>query len=204
MREKKADMISYRFLSLLRSSFSPTRTSTCTNGVWRKQLTRQNDDLRETKERLRSELEGMNKQMDRKQKLLSGEFEVGRYLSVTSFIKIAFADSHFAPTVSGQRHIEVLERARAAESAVQTHLKDRKTLETNTTKSLAEMTAKLQEAQTLATKSEREAVVLRDGFSQYKEMQKREMGELRVEVARLVEGTRAEMEEAVSPQWITV
>jgi hypothetical protein len=35
-------------------------------------------------------------------------------------------------------------------------------------------------------------------------MQKREMGELRVEMARLVEGTRAEMEEAVSSQWITV
>ncbi|KAG7530611.1 hypothetical protein FFLO_04913 [Filobasidium floriforme] len=126
------------------------------------QLTRQNDDLRETKERLRAELEGMNKQMDRKQKLLS----------------------------------EVLERARTAESAVQTHLKDRKTLETNTTKSLAEMTAKLQEAQTLATKSEREAVVLREGFAQYKEMQKRELGELRAEMARLVEGTRTEMEEA--------
>jgi hydroxylamine reductase (hybrid-cluster protein) len=169
-------------------------------GAWQKQLTRQNDDLRETKERLRAELEGMNKQMDRKQKLLSGESGVGRYPPGTSSIEIVLANACSPPIVSVGRHTEVLERARTAESAVQTHLKDRKTLETNTTKSLAEMTAKLQEAQTLATKSEREAVVLREGFAQYKEMQKREMGELRVEMARLVEGTRAEMDEAVSSQ----
>ena len=36
------------------------------------QLTRQNEDLRETKERMRAEIEGVNKQMDRKQKLLTG------------------------------------------------------------------------------------------------------------------------------------
>ena len=93
---------------------------------------------------------------------------------------------------------EVLERARTAESSVQTHVKDRKALETSTSKSLAEMTLKLQEAQTLAGKSERESIVLREGFLQYKETHKREMAELREEMQRLAEGTRREMEDAVS------
>ena len=93
---------------------------------------------------------------------------------------------------------EVLERARTAESSVQTHVKDRKALETSTSKSLAEMTLKLQEAQTLAGKSERESIVLREGFLQYKETHKREMAELRGEMQKLAEGTRSEMEDAVS------
>lgn len=93
---------------------------------------------------------------------------------------------------------EVLERARTAESSVQTHMKDRKALESSTSKSLAEMTLKLQEAQTLAGKSERESIVLREGFLQYKETHKREMSELRGELGRLVEGTRGDVEEAVS------
>lgn len=37
------------------------------------QLTRQNEDYRETKERNRGEIEWANKQVDRKQKLLNGE-----------------------------------------------------------------------------------------------------------------------------------
>lgn len=64
----------YHFSYFLLSLTQPQLVQKTAHGD--KQLTRQNDDLRETKERLRAELEGMNKQMDRKQKLLSGEFEV--------------------------------------------------------------------------------------------------------------------------------
>jgi len=154
------------------------------------QLTRQNEDLRETKERMRAEIEGVNKQMDRKQRLLTGMST----LSIDLFHHLTPGGLICAPLPS----LEVLERARTAESSVQTHLKDRKALETSTSKALNEMTMKLQEAQMVSTKSERESISLREGFQAYKEMQKKEVAEVKAELRALVERSKVEADEAVS------
>lgn len=60
------------------------------------------------------------------------------------------------------------------------------------------MTTKLQEAQMVSTKSEREAISLREGFLAYKEMQRRELGEVKAEFKVLVERSKVEMDETVS------
>jgi hypothetical protein len=60
------------------------------------------------------------------------------------------------------------------------------------------MTTKLQEAQMVSTKSEREAISLREGFQAYKEMQKKEVAEIKAEFRGLVERSKGEADEAVS------
>lgn len=93
---------------------------------------------------------------------------------------------------------EVLDRARTAESSLTTHMKEKKVLESNTAKSLAEMTAKLQESQAVSTKSERESIALREGLQSLKEMQRREIAELKSEMKRLADSIRDESGSAVS------
>ena len=94
--------------------------------------------------------------------------------------------------------LEVLERARAAESSLSTHVSTRKALELSTKKSLAQMSAQLSEAQNNQARAEREAESLREGVRSLKELWAREMTAVREEWKRGEERGRREREEAVS------
>lgn len=94
--------------------------------------------------------------------------------------------------------VEVLDRARKAEASLSDSTKSRKLLESSTHKQLSDMTQKLTEAQTLAHKSEREMISLREGVGSLREMHKREVGAVKGELVRVVEAQRRGLEEAVS------
>lgn len=128
------------------------------------QLTRQNEDLKETKERMRAENDSLGVVLSRKERLLS----------------------------------EVLERARSAEATASTLTKERKQIEGSTKKSLAEMKDRMETALTTASRSEREAVILRETIVALKESWKKEVKLLRVETKEATEASQLQRQEAVS------
>ena len=128
------------------------------------QLTRQNEDLKETKERMRTENDSLGVVISRKERLLS----------------------------------EVLERARSAEATASTLTKERKQIEGSTKKSLAEMKDRMETALTTASRSEREAVILRETIVALKESWKKEVKLLRVETKEATDASRLQRQEAVS------
>lgn len=128
------------------------------------QLTRQNEDLKETKERMRAENDSLGVMISRKERLLT----------------------------------EVLERARSAEATAATSVKERKQLEGSTKKSLAEMKDKMEAATLTATRSEREAVILREAVTSLKDSWKKEVRTLRAEIKEAYDAVQLQRQEAVS------
>jgi hypothetical protein len=128
------------------------------------QLTRQNEDLKETKERMRAENDSLGVMISRKERLLT----------------------------------EVLERARSAEATAATSVKERKQLEGTTKKSLAEMKDKMEAATLTASRSEREAIILREAVVSLKDSWKKEVRALRAEVKEANEAVQLQRQEAVS------
>lgn len=128
------------------------------------QLTRQNEDLKETKERMRAENDSLGVMISRKERLLT----------------------------------EVLERARSAEATAATSVKERKQLEGSTKKSLAEMKDKMEASTLTATRSEREAVILREAVASLKDSWKKEVRALRAEIKEANNAVQLQRQEAVS------
>lgn len=128
------------------------------------QLTRQNEDLKETKERMRAENDSLGVMISRKERLLT----------------------------------EVLERARAAEATAATSTKERKQLEGSTKKSLAEMKDKMEAATLTATRSEREAVILREAVAALKDSWKKEVKALRAEIKEANDASQLQRQDVVS------
>lgn len=128
------------------------------------QLTRQNEDLKETKERMRAENDSLGAVISRKERLLS----------------------------------EVLERARSAEATTATLTKERKQIEGSTKKSLTEMKDKMETALMTASRSEREAVTLREAVVALKDSWKKEVKLLRAEMKEVIEASHLRRQEAVS------
>ncbi|KAI5450040.1 hypothetical protein NCC49_003802 [Naganishia albida] len=126
------------------------------------QLTRQNEDLKETKERMRAENDSLGVMISRKERLLT----------------------------------EVLERARSAEATAATSVKERKQLEATIKKSLAEMKDKMEAATLTATRSEREAVILREAVTNLKDSWKKEVKALRAEVKEADDAVQLQRQEA--------
>ncbi|KAJ9112458.1 hypothetical protein QFC20_002246 [Naganishia adeliensis] len=126
------------------------------------QLTRQNEDLKETKERMRAENDSLGVMISRKERLLT----------------------------------EVLERARSAEATAATSVKERKQLEGSTKKSLAEMKDKMEAATLTATRSEREAVILREAVTSLKDSWKKEVRTLRAEIKEAYDAVQLQRQEA--------
>lgn len=94
--------------------------------------------------------------------------------------------------------LEVLDRARTAESTLAEHASTRKALEQSTKKSLQQMTTQLKEAQLSQQRSEREAVSLRDSVKSLRDVWAREVRAVREEMKRSEEKGQQEREEAVS------
>lgn len=128
------------------------------------QLTRQNEDLKETKERMRAENDSLGVVISRKERLLS----------------------------------EVLERARSAEATATALSKERKQIEGSTKKQLTEMKDKMETALTTASRSEREAAILREAVATLKESWKKEVKLLRTEMKEATEVSHMRRQEAVS------
>ncbi|KAG9104251.1 hypothetical protein FRC06_004235 [Ceratobasidium sp. 370] len=130
------------------------------------QLTRQTEDLKDGRERLRLENESLNNVVSRKERLLQ----------------------------------ELLERARKAENECQLLKNQLKTETNNSKKSLREMETTLAEAKTVAQRSEREYVQLRDAMTSLREGWRTEVESLREQM----KGSRTEAQEAVTKQRILV
>ena len=142
------------------------------------QLTRQTEDLKEVRERLRLENEGLNNVVARKERLLQ---EVcGRSWSFSPMLTLIF---------------EVLERARKAEAEVVT-LKTQLKSETSTSKkTIREMETALAESTARSQKSEREYITLRDSIKGLVESFKADQDRLREEMRKREERIRKEAEE---------
>lgn len=140
------------------------------------QLTRQTEDLKEGRERLRLENEGLNNVVARKERLLQ---EV--CISVFSVVLCSFFP-------------EVLERARKAEAEAATLKSQLKTETTTSKRSLREMEAALAESTTLSQKSEREYITLRDSIKSMTESWKHETDRLRDEMRKREDKVKKEAE----------
>lgn len=114
------------------------------------QLTRQAEDLKDGKERLRLENEGLNNVLARKERLLQ-EVCLYDYNVCLSLIVC-----------------EVLERARKAEAEAADLRVQLKTETMNSRRSIRDMEAQVQQSTTVSHKSEREYVALRDSFNELK------------------------------------
>ena len=140
------------------------------------QLTRQTEDLKEGRERLRLENEGLNNVVARKERLLQ---EV--CISVFSLVLCSFFP-------------EVLDRARKAEAEAATLKSQLKTETTTSKRSLREMEASLAESTALSQKSEREYITLRDSIKNMTESWKHETDRLRDEMRKREEKVKKEAE----------
>ncbi|KAG6841239.1 hypothetical protein C0991_000523 [Blastosporella zonata] len=141
------------------------------------QLTRQTEDLKEGRERLRLENEGLNNVVARKERLLQ-EVSGG----------IFHLNYRFYST------FKVLERARKAEAEA-ANLKTQLKAETTTAKkSVQEMKTALSESTALSQKSEREYIILRDSIKGLVESWKTDTERLRQEMQKREDKVRAEAE----------
>lgn len=140
------------------------------------QLTRQTEDLKEGRERLRLENEGLNNVVARKERLLQ---------EVRISISTAASCSFF---------LEVLERARKAEAEAATLKSQLKTETTTSKRSLREMEAALAESTALSQKSEREYITLRDSIKSMTESWKHETDRLKDEMRKREDRVKKEAE----------
>jgi chromosome segregation ATPase len=141
------------------------------------QLTRQTEDLKEGRERLRLENEGLNSVVARKERLLQEVCETSSKLPL------------FLSTLS-----QVLERARKAEADATSLKSQLKTETTNSKKALREMEAALSESTALSQKSEREYITLRDSIQGLVDSWKTDTERLREEMRKREEKWRKEAE----------
>jgi hypothetical protein len=141
------------------------------------QLTRQTEDLKEGRERLRLENEGLNNVVARKERLLQEVCEV-------------------RPRAFSHRLCvwQVLERARKAEAEAAVLKAQLKTEMATSKKSLREMEAALSESSALSQKSEREYVTLRDSIKSMADNWKVDTDNLREEMRKREEKWRKEAE----------
>lgn len=126
------------------------------------QLTRQTEDLKDGRERLRLENESLNNVVTRKERLLQ----------------------------------ELLERARKAENECQLLKHQLKSETSSSKKTIREMEITLAEAKTVAQRSEREYVQLRDAMTHLREGWRAEVEGLREEM----KASRAEAQDAANRQ----
>lgn len=96
--------------------------------------------------------------------------------------------------------LEVLERARTAESSLAEHQSTRKALEQSTKKSLQQMASQLADAQATQHKAEREANSLRDSVKSLKDVWARDLKGVKEEMRNAQEKGRLDMENAVSAE----
>lgn len=132
------------------------------------QLTRQNEDLKETKERLRGEIATAANALQRRERMLQG---------TPSILLPDLPLGHESLT-----EVEVLERARKAESEAASYASNQKDLEKSTKKALAEMKIQLEEAQRKEAKAGSETTALREGVKAMKETWTRELKAVRAEM----------------------
>ncbi|KAK4689456.1 hypothetical protein P7C73_g619, partial [Tremellales sp. Uapishka_1] len=141
-------------------------------------LTRQNEDLKETRERMRMECEGLNNVIARKERLLQG---------------ISNLTNSSGDLISDP---ETMERARTAESSLAAHMSTRKALEQTTKKQVQTMSTQVLEAQAAQAKAERESNSLRDSVKSLRDVWGREIKTVRDEWKRSEEKGKREREEA--------
>lgn len=132
--------------------------------------------MKEVRERLRLENEGLNNVVARKERLLQ---EV--CIHVFCVVPCSF-------------FMEVLERARKAEAEAATLKSQLKTETTTSKRSLREMEAALAESTTLSQKSEREYITLRDSIKGMTESWKHETDRLRDEMRKREDKVKKEAE----------
>ena len=132
--------------------------------------------MKEGRERLRLENEGLNNVVARKERLLQ---EV--CISLFSVVLCSFFP-------------QVLERARKAEAEAATLKSQLKTETTTSKRSLREMEAALAESTTLSQKSEREYITLRDSIKGMTESWKHETDRLRDEMRKREDKVKKEAE----------
>ena len=143
-------------------------------------LTRQTEDLKEARERLRLENEGLNNVVARKERLLQ---EV-----------IICSLSPHEMTVSTFRLLQVLERARKAEAEVSTLKTQLKTETTTSKKALREMESALTESTALSQRSEREYITLRDSVKHLTDSWKHDIDRLKDEMKKREDKVKSEGE----------
>src|SRR5882762_3891669 len=144
------------------------------------QLTRQTEDLKEGRERLRLENEGLNNVVARKERLLQ---EV-----CNSFVHLVFIlfllSMRFPDRLFLLRFDQVLERARKAETEAASLKTQLKAETINNKKSIRDMEAALSESTALSQKSEREYITLRDSLKSMTESWKQDIERLRDEMRK--------------------
>ena len=145
------------------------------------QLTRQTEDLKEVRERLRLENEGLNNVVARKERLLQ-EVRSPHSRKRT----IPFFDAF----------PQVLERARKAEAETVALKAQLKAETTSSKKSLRDMEAALAESTALSSKSEREYITLRDTLKGMKATWRNDVEGLREDMRKREERLRGEAETA--------
>jgi hypothetical protein len=154
------------------------------------QLTRQTEDLKEGRERLRLENEGLNNVVARKERLLQ---EV-----CNSFVHLVFIlfllSMRFPDRLFLLRFDQVLERARKAETEAASLKTQLKAETTNNKKSIRDMEQALSESTALSQKSEREYITLRDSLKSMTESWKVDAEKLREEMTKREEKLKAEAE----------
>lgn len=148
------------------------------------QLTRQTEDLKEGRERLRLENEGLNNVVARKERLLQEVCNSFLYLFFFLLLLMSYPDWCY----------QVLERARKAE-AESASLKAQLKSETSASKkSIREMEHALTESTALSQKSEREYITLRESLKSMTESWKHDADRLRDEMTKREDKLKAEAE----------
>ena len=154
------------------------------------QLTRQTEDLKEGRERLRLENEGLNNVVARKERLLQ-EVTYPIFMGVAVWFLLLPFFSFFLFLFLFE---QVLERARKAETEAASLKAQLKSESTSNKKSLRDMDHALSESRTLSQKSEREYITLRDSLKSMTEGWKEDTERLREEMTKREEKLRAEAE----------
>lgn len=138
------------------------------------QLTRQTEDLKEGRERLRLENEGLNNVVARKERLLQEVCNSFLYLFFFMLLLMSVPDWCF----------QVLERARKAEAEAATLKGQLKSETTASKKIMRDMEGTLVESTALSQKSEREYITLRDSLKKMAEDWKADAERLRTEMTK--------------------
>ena len=142
-------------------------------------LTRQTEDLKEARERLRLENEGLNNVVARKERLLQEVDSVSLFFLSPAQLSLS---------------IQVLERARKAEAEVTTLKAQLKTETSTSKKSLREMESALTESTALSQRSEREYITLRDSVKHLTDSWKGDIDRLKDEMRKREDKVKSEGE----------
>ena len=148
------------------------------------QLTRQTEDLKEGRERLRLENEGLNNVVARKERLLQEVCNSFLYLFFFLLLLMSYPDWCY----------QVLERARKAEAEAASLKAQLKSETTASKKSIREMEHALTESTALSQKSEREYITLRESLKSMTESWKHDTDRLRDEMTKREDRLKAEAE----------